>query len=425
MTTKYCLDSLVKYGAEEAACVVSSGSKYEMNVDNGKMSLLRTTFDTSVSLRAVIGSREGSAAVNMDDEQSIDEAAMQACELARAASPDEANGFAEAQPYERFSSGAMAPDEELMYSRAEEFMNDVRTCYPLISLRTLCMSHDHRKSSVANTNGVEFDTEKGFYTVSITVMARDGEDASSFNYTGFVSESLDKPIIECASIDTILRETSEQVRTAAVEGKFEGDIIFTPDCVDSILDAYIDTFLSDTPLVEGTSPFKDSLGKSIASDILTVRSMPTTLPGGYSITGDGYKARDCDIIKNGVLSSYVIGLYGSKKTGLPHANNEGACYVVEPGETSYEDMIRSVKRGLLVSRFSGGNPTKNGDLNGVAKNSYYIEDGEIKFPISETMISGNLEKMFRSIKEISKERIDFGYTILPHIKLGSMTIIGK
>jgi len=425
MNTKYCLDSLKKYGAESAACVLTNGSKYEMNVDNGKMSLLRTTYDTNISLRAIIGNAEGSASLNMDDEQSIDEAAALACELAKAASPDEANGFAEAQPYEAFSAGPESPDAELMYARAEEFINDVKTRYPLISLRTLCMSHEFREGHVANTNGVEFDLKRGYYTISITVMARDGDLASSFNYTGYLAENLDTPIINSASIDTILRETSEQLRTNTVEGKFEGDVIFTPDCFDSILEAYVDTFLSDTPLISGTSPFKDSLGKPIASEILTVHSMPTSLPGGYSVTGDGYKAQDCDIIKSGTLANFTLGLYGSKKTGLPHANTAGSYYVVEPGNTSFEDMIKSVSRGLLVSRFSGGNPTKNGDLNGVAKNSYYIENGEIKYPVSETMISGNLNTMFNSISEISDRRVDFGYTILPHVKITNMTIIGK
>ena len=53
-----------------------------------------------------------------------------------------------------------------------------------------------------------------------------------------------------------------------------------------------------------------------------------------------------------------------------------------------DDMVADVEKGVLITRFSGGRPSDNGDFSGVAKNSYYIEDGEVKFPLSETMVSG-------------------------------------
>ncbi|NLD88122.1 MAG: TldD/PmbA family protein [Clostridiales bacterium] len=425
MNTKYCLERLKYHGADSAACVLSEGSKYEMNIVNGEMTLLRTTFDQSASLRVIIDSREGSASVNMIDEASIDEASKEACELAAAAERDECNGFAEEQPPEGFSSGPESPDTELMYHRAMEFMETLKADYPTISLMALYMSHVFSASQVENTNNVNFSTRRGYYMTDVEMLAREGEEASSFNYTAFISDNLDKPIIECSSIGALIKNTAAQIRTTAIEGSFEGDIIFTPDCFGSLLDAYVRTFLADSALISGTSPLKDSLGERVASSILTVRSLPTKLTGGYFVTGDGYKARDCDIIDGGILKSFVIGRYASKKTGKPHSYNEGDCYGVDPGETPVCDMIRSVERGLLVSRFSGGAPAKNGDLNGVAKNSFYIEDGEIKYPISETMIAGNLDKMFRNIKEISAERTDFGYTILPSVKITGITITGK
>jgi PmbA protein len=88
-------------------------------------------------------------------------------------------------------------------------------------------------------------------------------------------------------------------------------------------------------------------------------------------------------------------------------------------------MIKSTKQGLLLCRFSGGSPSDNGDFSGVAKNSYYIEDGEIKFPISETMVTGNLVEMMMNIKEISKERVNPGYHLYPWIKFDGLTVSGK
>ena len=88
-------------------------------------------------------------------------------------------------------------------------------------------------------------------------------------------------------------------------------------------------------------------------------------------------------------------------------------------------MIKSVERGILLARFSGGYPSDNGDFSGVAKNSYLIENGEIKYPISESMISGNFAEMLKNIKAISKERIDYGFSILPWIQVSGITISGK
>jgi PmbA protein len=67
--------------------------------------------------------------------------------------------------------------------------------------------------------------------------------------------------------------------------------------------------------------------------------------------------------------------YGSKKTGKPIGPNRGNSYIIKPGDQSYEDMIKSVEKGILLCRFSGGMPNASGDFSVVAKNSYYVENG--------------------------------------------------
>jgi len=88
-------------------------------------------------------------------------------------------------------------------------------------------------------------------------------------------------------------------------------------------------------------------------------------------------------------------------------------------------MISSIDKGLLLCRFSGGNPSDNGDFSGVAKNSYLIENGKISKPVNETMIAGNLGEMIKNIANISKEKIDYGSEIYPWIQVKGITISGK
>lgn len=78
-----------------------------------------------------------------------------------------------------------------------------------------------------------------------------------------------------------------------------------------------------------------------------------------------------------------------------------------------------------MGRYSGGSPSPNGDFSGVAKNSYYIEDGKIKYPVTETMIAGNMAEMFANIKEISAERIDYGAGLIPYMLSTGVTVSGK
>ena len=84
-----------------------------------------------------------------------------------------------------------------------------------------------------------------------------------------------------------------------------------------------------------------------------------------------------------------------------------------------------VKKGVLLSRFSGGMPSSNGDFSRVAKNSYYIEEGEIRHPLSETMIAGNLVDLLMQLQDISTERINFGSSIIPWLRFSGVTVSGK
>ncbi len=91
-----------------------------------------------------------------------------------------------------------------------------------------------------------------------------------------------------------------------------------------------------------------------------------------------------------MLRSFLLDQYGSRKTGLARAVTGGGAWVVDAGTTPLDAMIRDVKAGMLITRFSGGRPNDKGDFSGIAKNSYYIENGAMAYPISETMVSGNM-----------------------------------
>ena len=224
-------------------------------------------------------------------------------------------------------------------------------------------------------------------------------------------------------IEQLLKETEEQIKTSPVKDKFVGDIIVTPDCLGDFL-SIVESYISDFMIISGRSVYKDKLNQSIANDKLTLHSQPLSdrLAENYFVTGDGYVCDNSTIIDKGVLKTLLLGIYGANKTGGKRSVNGGGAHIVEPGDKSLKDIISSTNRGVLLSRFSGGYPSDNGDFSGVAKNSYYIENGAIKHPVIETMISGNISDMFLNINNISNENINFGDRILPWIAFNGITI---
>jgi PmbA protein len=318
------------------------------------------------------------------------------------------------------------PDLDAMYDRLDAFLRHAKKAYPDTILEQVILDHSGGLRVFQNSNGVDYQSNDGAYHCMLMFTTRRGGKSSSFNVAGFSATALNRELPDYAGVDRLLRESAEQVETQAVRGKFAGDLIMTPEALDDLL-AFVARSLSDGAMISGTSLFKDKLHEEIASPLLTVRSRPRSdeLAEGYAITRDGYEALDSTIIEGGRLQSFLLSLYGARKTGKPMAVNNGGCYVVDPGQTSLEEGIRRVERGVLMVRFSGGNPTDNGDFSGVAKNSYYVEGGAVRHPIRETMLSGNLAEVLQSIRWISRERVNFGTSLLPWVCASGVTISGS
>ena len=88
-------------------------------------------------------------------------------------------------------------------------------------------------------------------------------------------------------------------------------------------------------------------------------------------------------------------------------------------------MIRKIDNGILVMRFSGGQPAPSGEFSGVAKNSFRIKNGKITGALSETMISGCVPDMLMHLREISRDVLEDGSVSLPYIAFDGVTVSGQ
>ena len=420
------LGALRKAGSEKGVANVRVGEIKELNIDGGELTLLRTTFNAAVNLIAFTEDRKGATSVNKLDADSIRSAAEQTVSLARSSEPDPANEISEEQQPARFAGGIETADLDLMFDRFQEFLHYVKETYPYTILEQSLLKFVFSQSWFLNSNGVDFETIRGYYDFDALFTTKKEGRSSSFNNSGYSSVDLDAPLWKRGGIDTLIRQNAEQVDTISIPGKFSGDIIVTPDSLMSFL-SFLTQSISDIPLITGTSVFKNKLMEKIASEELTIHSAPLAeeLAVNHFITGDGYPAGNCTILERGTLTTFLLSLYGARKTGGKRSVSSGGSYIVEPGHGPVEELVKSVKRGALVCRISGGHPGRNGDFSAIAKNSYLIENGEITKPLSETMISGNAAQMLRQIKGISKERINSGRSLLPWVVFTRVTLSGK
>ena len=306
-------------------------------------------------------------------------------------------------------------------------MKDIAERYPKILMEQMIVSHKEISSVHANTNGVCFSEHCGQYEISLMFSAHEGELASSFFGSGVITDTLDKPFIECGSVAKDLEDVEKQITTIGVAEKFDGVMVLTPGCLGSFLYYALGNFASDSCLLEGTSPWKDKLGEKVADEAITVSVSPLDerIVCGEHVTSDGYAAENYDLIRDGVLMNFMTSLYVSNKMGVRRAANSSGSMVMKKGTKKLEDIIASIEKGIVVGRFSGGNPSSNGDFSGVAKNSFLIENGKIVGALSETMISGNLAEMMKNVYAISDSEVCDGNSVLPYAAFRGITVSGK
>ena len=412
-------------GAEKSSCFLTYSKTHELNVDGGEISLFRTIFDTQLTLTVIHESKKGTVTTNRTDERSLQNAVEEANEMALSSQQDDAYDIAEGHTL-KVKGNISEPESELMYERLKEMMALVKERWPEVIVEQTILRHKDNVRHYQNSRSADLYEEKGYYELMMMFTAKKGAKSSSFNGCFLSMNDLSCPLLKYGGLERLISEAPHQIEARPFPGKSVGDIIITPECLDDFIE-FLAIHLSDRTLITGTSFLKDSLNRTVAPPFLTLKSAPRdrAMAGGYAITRDGFPAENLTIIDKGVLKSYLLSQYGANKCGLERAVNDGYYYVIEPGSESLATLIGKVDKGLVLNRFSGGNPGENGDFSGVAKNSFLIENGQVKGALNETMISGNVRELFLNIKGLSREVIDTGYSRLPWVHSGGVTISGK
>lgn len=419
----YALEQLRKAGADEAAVMVTDGKIDELNIDGGEFSLMRSGFKSGLSLKALKEQKAGTVHTNSCEKEDIDAAVADCMAAVLAAQPDEAEFIAPKAENMSFTAGVLTPDRDKLFDRLQEYMDTLHAEYPKINMEQLVAKYDHDDILLMNTNGVEMSYRNGAYIISTMFSAHEGEKAGSFNGTEYLTDRLDTPLMETGMMRRLLRDAEADLTAAPVAEKFEGTLLVSPAFMGEFLGTALGCYAGDYALISDTSIWKDKLGQQVASSGITLETRPLDerIVCGQRFDANGFKSENGVILQDGVLQSFCLSEYAARKTGRRRAANLSGSYFLKPGQQSLEELIAGIKNGILINRFSGGEPGPSGDFNGVAKNSFLIRDGRLAGAVTETMISGNFAELLQNLRGISRETVCDGYSVLPWAAFDGIT----
>jgi PmbA protein len=224
-----------------------------------------------------------------------------------------------------------------------------------------------------------------------------------------------------AALRAVSRLSPRRVRT----GRFP--VLFAPEVASGLIGHLLGA-LSGGAQYRKASFLLGSLGQSVAASHLSLIEEPHLRGriGSAAFDSDGVATWSKAIVAAGVAENYLLSAYSARRLGMRTTGNSGGVFnLAVRGETRpAADLLRSMDRGLLVTELMGqGINSVTGDYSRGAA-GYWIENGEIAFPVDELTIAGNLKDMYRGIELIGDDVDERGNIRAPSLLLGAMTLAG-
>jgi PmbA protein len=173
----------------------------------------------------------------------------------------------------------------------------------------------------------------------------------------------------------------------------------------------------------------DSLGKPVFAPFVQISDLPHVLKGlGSSpFDGEGVVTQAREVVKDGVVQGYFLGSYSARKLGMQSTGNAGGNHnlILRDTGDDFAALLKKMNRGLLVTELMGqGVNAITGDYSRGAA-GYWVENGEIAYPVQEITIAGNLKEMFRNIVAIGNDVLRHGSRQCGSVLIEQMTIAGS
>lgn len=427
-----CLDEARRQGASGAEAGMSVNFGLSVSVRLGDVETVEHHRSQAVGVTVYFGQRKGSASSTDLGYSALRETVVAACRIARYAAEDPCAGL---------------PEPELL---AREFP-DLDVYHPwdigaeqAIEIALSCENAARAVSPlISNSEGAQLDTFKGVrvlgntagflhgmansrHSLSCSVLGQQGESMQRDDWwtVARAAEDLERPedVGRKAAERTLRRLGGRSISTR------ECPVIFAADVAGGLLGHFIAAIRGGN-LYRKSSFLIDSLGQTIFPPFVQIHEQPhlKRALGSTAYDAEGVATHARHLVRDGVLQSYVLSTYSARKLGLTTTGNAGGVHnlTIDPGDLDLPALLRRMNTGLLVTETLGqGVNIVTGDYSRGAA-GFWVQGGEIQYPVEEITIAGNLRDMFRGMLAVGND-VDFrGNTRSGSILIDRMTVAGN
>jgi PmbA protein len=426
------LDLARARGASQAEVSISEDSGLSVNVRMGEVETVERTRDRGVSLTVYFGQNKASASTADLQPASLEATVDQACAIARFTEADPAAGLADAgrmarelRDFDQWHPWNLDADAAIALALAAEQRG--RDADPRISNSDgAAVNTGTSMACYANSHGFSGVERSTSHSISCSLIAGkgDGMQRDYWYTTALAQEGLEAPaaVGRKAAERTVARLDPRSAPT----GEFP--VLFAAESARSLIGHLVGA-VSGGALYRRASFLLDAAGTRLFPDWFSIIEDPFVMRGfrSSSFDAEGVATRRQDLVRDGVLARYVLGSYSARKLGLESTGNAGGVHnlAVSANAGDAASIVRGMSRGLLVTDLMGqGVNTITGDYSRGAA-GFWIENGEIAYPVDEITIAGNLHAMFAAIEAVGDDVDRRSHVEVGSILVGKMTIAGE
>jgi len=417
-------------GVDAAEAGVSAQTGLSVTVRLGETETIEHTSDNGLGITVYFGHRKGSANTTDLRPEAIRESVAAACRIAKHTSEDPAAGLADADRMARD-----VPDLDLYHPwdlDADEAAGIARDCEdaaravdPRISNSEGATLYTQRSSFIyGNSHGFVGGYPNTRHSLSCAVIAQQGVEMQRDYW--YDSSRLPAELAQPAAIGRRAAERALARLNGRQLGTRECPVLFRADVAPSLLRGLFGAIRGHAVYRKSTF-LLDQVGKQIFPDWVRISEDPLRPRGQASAPFDnegvatGYR----ELIADGILQGYLLDSYSARKLGLQSTASAGGVRnagIANSGQ-SFDELLREMDHGVVVTELmgQGTNPVTGDYSRGAA--GFWVENGEIQYPVDEITVAGNLKDMFRQLLAVGSDNdipggIDTGSWLIERMTVG-------
>ena len=425
----FAIDTAQKAGAT-AEVGVTKVSGLSVSTRLQEIENVEFTNDGALGISVYLGQQKGNASTSDLSEEAIKNTVEAALAIAKYTSPDDCTGLADKE-----LMAFEAPDLALYHEASVDVEQATKLA---LEAEKAALEYD---AKIVNSNGASFNSHTGVrvyanthgmlqsylssrYSLSCSVIG--GElDQLENDYEYTVSREFDA----LSSADWVGQNCAKKVIARLNPQKLttrEVPVIFLNDVATGLI-SHLTGAISGGSLYRKSSFLLDHLGKQVLPDWFQISERPHLLRrlASTPFDSEGVRTQDLEIIQDGVLQTYLLTSYSGRKMGMQSTGHAGGIHnwLVKPNLTGgLTALLRQMGTGLLVTDVMGqGVNIVTGDYSRGAA-GFWVENGEIQYPVAEITIAGQLQDMLKNIVAVAddvehRSNIQTGSILLDKMKI--------